>query len=115
MDGLSGEEAFDKVLEALLDAHRTARQASERQNDAEFRAGQAEREASSLADEVRRLEQENKNGLPKLCELWTAAKAVSDFRTSTKTAESSQAIADLMKRLKIAFEASADWCDQIPF
>jgi hypothetical protein len=24
-------------------------------------------------------------------------------------------IADLMKRLKVALEASADWCDQIPF
>jgi hypothetical protein len=116
MDCFSGEEAFDKVLEALLDAHFNARQASERQNDAEARAREAEREAGHLAGKVRRLEQEGKNAMPKLAELWQAAKALDDtvrigYSNGTTVTPSS----DCITRLRAALESAAGYCDEIPF
>jgi hypothetical protein len=110
MDCFSGEEAFDKVLEALLDAHHNARQASERQSDAELRAQEAERGAVNLQGKVHRLEQEQKNALPRLAELWQAASAILNLaRTVDKGGGAG------LTRLKTALDAARDYCDEIPF
>lgn len=110
MSDLSGKDAFEKVLEQLLDAHFNARQATEGRRDAELRAQRAEQQSTILRDNASRLELAQKNGLPKLCELWNAARAVLDFPAPKNIAS-----AELMKRLRIALEAAADYCDQIPF
>jgi hypothetical protein len=113
MNDLSGEDAFDKVLEAALDAHHNARHAVDLQHAAQAVASAAERDADRHRANAARLEQEKKNGLPKLSELWNAATAVSDLRTTSADVENSAK--DVMNRLRIALDAAADFCDQIPF
>jgi hypothetical protein len=115
MSDLSGEDAFDKVLEAALDAHHNARHAVDLQHAAKAMASAAERHADRARGEVERLEREKKNGLPKLRELWDAAKAVSDFRTTNVNDDTVVLANDLMVRLRSALDAAADFCDQIPF
>jgi hypothetical protein len=110
MDCFSGEEAFDKVLEALLDSHHNARQATERQSDAEMRAQQAERETVSLQGRVYRLEQEAKNAMPKFAELFRAAGECLGAAGLIKDGAD-----DPFPRLKLALDAARDYCDDIPF
>jgi hypothetical protein len=118
MNDLSGEDAFDKVLEAALDAHHNARRAVDLQHAAEAMAAALERDADRAKEHAARLKQEKESGLPKLAELWQAAKAVSDYRTTfalKNPLEDASDIATLMKRLKVALDAAADHCDDIPF
>ena len=114
MNDLSGEDAFDKVLEAALDAHHNARHAVDLQHAAEAIASAAERHDDRARGEVERLERERKLGLPKLSELWNAAKAVSDFQI-TNVNDVGVLANDLMVRLRSALDAAADFCDHIPF
>jgi hypothetical protein len=111
MDDLTGHDAFDKVLEAAMDAHHNARQATERQSDAEMRAQQAERETVSLQGKVHRLEQEAKDAMPKLAELWQAA---SDMALITADGNP-YTVNKRTQRLRDALESTAGYCDDIPF
>jgi hypothetical protein len=121
---LSGQDAFDKVLEAAMDAHVNVREATRRQHEAEQRA----RDATSAATDAHalqheaeteraKLQAEHSEALPKLAELWQAAKAVSDFWTSNPASASRlvAATGPLMERLHNALEAAANYCDDIPF
>jgi hypothetical protein len=110
MNDLSGEDAFDKVLEAAL-----ARRAVEETRTALATAAAAARDADRAKDDAARLKQEKENGLPRLTELWQAAKAVRDFRSDTLGSEDMSKVKQLMGRLDIALDAAANWCDEIPF
>ncbi len=111
---LTGEDAFDKLLEAAMDSHFNARQATERQHAAEARAKEAEGVAIDAQAQVRFLRLEKETALPKLAELWQAAKDASDYRT-TAGAKDGAEIATIMKRLRTALEAASGHCDEIPF
>jgi uncharacterized membrane protein YqiK len=120
---LSGQDAFDKVLEAALDAHVKAREAVRKQHEAEERsrdATSAATRAHSIQHEAEaersKLQAEASKALPKLAELWQAAKSVDDtIRVCYSNGSTITPASDCIKRLRDALEAAAGYCDDIPF
>jgi hypothetical protein len=115
MSDLTGEEAFDRLLTAVIDGASDLRKVQQERDflkdeirQAEIAAAKAQ-SAQQDSEAVRsNLQAEQARALPKLAELWQAANAVVRF-----TAPEGEERA--VERLRIALKAAADHCDEIPF
>lgn len=105
MSDLTGEDAFDRVLETAMEARNDARKANERVQEVEVNARLMERNANEANAKANKLERESKDALPKLTELWQAANDILPAGPPSAAVD----------RLRKALAATSDICDQIPF
>lgn len=106
---LSGEYAFDRVLDAAMEARGDVLKMRERVVDAESRISQAHSRIDDLQREVRKGEDNWKTAEPLLKELWEAADACLSGIPS-ENEERPQ-----LKRLRAALEVAGPYCGQPPF
>lgn len=111
MNDLDGETAFDKVLEAAMEARADVRIARDSETSAIRRTQQAEELLRSTQGQLMQAKAETRDALPLLSELWLAAQNALDTLSSQGIPDAEQA----RKRLKDALGKAAINCDQIPF
>jgi hypothetical protein len=104
MNDLTGEDAFDRTLEAAMESRASANNELDRRHDAESRLRAVQTELHQALSKVEALAGQQARALPKLAELWQAARAV----TNSNAPEG-------LERLRAALAAAADHCDEIPF
>lgn len=112
MSYLEGDEAFDKVLDRLVDAERRASIAEDRlrSDDSDGKIANLQRELNNARSTITTLETDRGEALPKLAELWEAA-------YEARAGMGIGAIADIkdMSRLVKALDEARDHCDQVAF
>lgn len=104
--------AFDKLLDAAIDAHVSERGMRAERDEQRSRADQAIREASDLRSQIGRMEDDKKAVLPKLEHLWGAADSL---RQAVLKDGDAHNYVDLNAALKKALDEAGPYCDQIPF
>lgn len=104
MSYLEGDEAFEKVLELLLDAERRAAIAEYRirVDDRDEEIANLQRDLNNARSTITTLETDREEALPKLAELWEAAYEARDEK-------------DVNIRLAKALDEARDHCDQVAF
>lgn len=109
---LDGDDAFDRVLDRMIDAERRAALAEEliRATDPSGTIRTLERDLNNALSDVAAHVAEHKDSLPKLWELWTAADDVAVRLRGGAAIEDA-----IMKRFTAALEAAREHCDQVPF
>lgn len=109
MSDLTGEDAFNRVLDAAMESRADLRKASERANEAEAKVRQLSSENEAFRVASRRdqdtLNREEAARTPKLEDLWVSAEA----------ALATTADGEARARLHKALEAAREYCNQVPF
>lgn len=112
MSELSGFDAFDSVMDRLLNAERKNAVLEEARSLADQRAQEATRARDVAVQRKAADEEKQKKALPALAELWKAADAV---LTLVAAGEELGTHSDCIARLRKAIAEAADHCDQLPF
>ncbi len=108
---LTGEDAFDRVLEAAMDGRAELRLERDSRYQAESKLSAAATRVDNAEGRLSVLEREKKSALPRLAELWQAANAVSEASGLGDVI----AMMEPMTRLREALKKAANDCDEIPF
>lgn len=109
MSELTGEDAFDKVLDAAMTARADMMREADKRHDAENRLRDAAARESDAVRLAQGLERQKNEAAPKLSELWQASDALAEAATHGNP------LPDMLKRLRAALDAAAGPCDQPPF
>lgn len=112
MSDLHGEDAFAAVLDRLVDAEKRVAvlEERERNDNSREKIGRLERELNNARSDITTLKTERDTALPRLAELWVAAREVST------RCKNNVGIEDIVaERLAFALASAGDYCDQIPF
>jgi hypothetical protein len=107
MSDLTGEDAFDRVLEAAMNARAEEKNAVDQMRDAESRARESAKQASDAISRATALEQNKKAAQPRLDALWAAADA---YRIDASAANK-----ELLSKALHATADAGDCNDGIPF
>lgn len=106
---LTGEDAFNRLLEVALESRVQVRHAEEARDRAQRLQNDAERMAQGRLDNINKLVLEKAAALPKLSALWIAAD-----RLRLRVANNGETL-DAVEELNAALAAACEACDQIPF
>lgn len=119
MNELTGEDAFDRVLDRLTEIAATAHQHRDERDAAQNTLAVAKNEIRRLETQQVSLRAEldkRELGDPKLQELWEAAQSARDFiRDQSVAAEPNERATATLDRLKKALDESEKLVDPIPF
>lgn len=117
MSDLDGEDAFDRVLEKLMDANHSERLMREQLTQAHGQTRNVTDQATQLQRSVADLEAQFRDRAPALKELWASAANVRETVRGGHPHTTVGPASDCMKRLNAALEAANIACDgdDIPF
>lgn len=113
MSDLDGEEAFDRVLESAMESRSNANKERDQRLDAESRLRAVQTELDKALSRAETLQTQQQRALPKLAELWQAARDFSNLYGLN--AEGMRAHSAERERLLAALAAAVDFYDEIPF
>lgn len=114
MSDIDGMDAFNRVLDEMIDAKVAEREARSQLSEAVSATRSAIQEASSAKDRYAAIDLRTKESLPKLKELYEAADAIPPLVGSSGTVLTVDHPA--IERLKLALKGARDYCDvDIPF
>lgn len=114
-DDLTGQDAFDRVLETAMGAHLTARQATEVAASCREAMRQSQLRVDQLNADIQALRAEAQKAEPALETLWLAASKVSNFIKASNGSHTLTRDSDLEKALDAALFAAGEFCGQPPF
>lgn len=114
MSDLDGEDAFDRVLERLIEATNSEKTMREQLSAAENSLRQERARADNAVRQVEASAESNKRDQPKLNALWNAADEF--LKYTVLTPDSRLTTPDgIRSKLQDALTAANDACDGIPF
>lgn len=111
MGDLEGDDAFDRVLDRLVEMTKKVSQDEGALIEARMSATNARNAQTILERQVKALQQDQKEALPQLAELYAAAQACLPYIEDVI----SDGMRETRDRLKKALDEARRHCDEIPF